>query len=490
MNNEFERSVKLYTGVAKSKKEVRVMRKVLLVVVVVLLSVASLALVNEGYESPVVNVVQAAGPAVVKVDVEATRKYSITDPYGFEDFFRRFFGEIPDQKVTGVGSGFIFSKGGYIFTNEHVVSGAEKITVSMLDGNSYPAKYIGGDAELDIAVIKIDPDGIDLPIVELGESNSLRIGEWAVAIGNPFGLKHTVTLGVISAVGRQLPKPDGNGVYSNLIQTDAAINPGNSGGPLLNIHGQVIGINTAIISSDVGTSLGFAIPIDVALRFVDSIIETGSVQRAYLGVYMDTVTEAISRSLGLKVDSGALITDVVPDSAAEKAGVKPQDVIIGFENLEITNSSELRAAVLNYPAGSEVKITIDRFGERIVLTVVLGSLSQESESSSLDDIEESETFESSLGVSVSDITPEDRERLGLPSEFKGVVVRKVDSEGITYRLGISKDDVITRLSINGNQEPIENANGFKASAEKIKKGDYVAFFAYRNGVRFVASFQF
>ncbi|WP_214079215.1 Do family serine endopeptidase [Mesotoga sp.] len=465
------------------------MKKVFVVLVVVMLSVASLALVNEGYESPVINVVEAAGPAVVKVDVEATRKYSIRDPYGFEEFFRRFFGEIPDQKVTGVGSGFIFSKDGYIFTNEHVVAGADKISVSLLDGNVYPAKYIGGDAELDIAVIKIEPDGADLPIVEVGDSDSLRIGEWAIAIGNPFGLKHTVTLGVISAVGRQLPKPDGNGVYSNLIQTDAAINPGNSGGPLLNIYGQVIGINTAIISPDVGTSLGFAIPINVAMRFVDSIIETGSVQRAYLGVYMDSVTEAISRSLGLKVDKGALITDVVPDSAADKAGIRPQDVIVGFENLEISNSSELRAAVLNYPAGSQVRITIDRFGERIVVTAVLGTLSQES-TSSQEESEEPKAFESSLGLSVSEITPEDRERLGLSQEFRGIIVRSVSTEGIVYRLGIGKDDIITRLSINGNQVAIDNVSAFEEAVDSIREGDYVAFFVYRSGVRFVASFQF
>ncbi|PNS42264.1 MULTISPECIES: Do family serine endopeptidase [unclassified Mesotoga] len=465
------------------------MKKVSVVLVVVMLSVASLALVNEGYESPVINVVEAAGPAVVKVDVEATRKYSIRDPYGFEEFFRRFFGEIPDQKVTGVGSGFIFSKDGYIFTNEHVVAGADKISVSLLDGNVYPAKYIGGDAELDIAVIKIEPDGADLPIVEVGDSDSLRIGEWAIAIGNPFGLKHTVTLGVISAVGRQLPKPDGNGVYSNLIQTDAAINPGNSGGPLLNIYGQVIGINTAIISPDVGTSLGFAIPINVAMRFVDSIIETGSVQRAYLGVYMDSVTEAISRSLGLKVDKGALITDVVPDSAADKAGIRPQDVIVGFENLEISNSSELRAAVLNYPAGSQVRITIDRFGERIVVTAVLGTLSQES-TSSQEESEEPKAFESSLGLSVSEITPEDRERLGLSQEFRGIIVRSVSTEGIVYRLGIGKDDIITRLSINGNQVAIDNVSAFEEAVDSIREGDYVAFFVYRSGVRFVASFQF
>nr|WP_258001749.1 MULTISPECIES: trypsin-like peptidase domain-containing protein [unclassified Mesotoga] len=363
------------------------------------------------------------------------------------------------------------------------------MSVSLLDGNVYPAKYIGGDAELDIAVIKIEPDGADLPIVEVGDSDSLRIGEWAIAIGNPFGLKHTVTLGVISAVGRQLPKPDGNGVYSNLIQTDAAINPGNSGGPLLNIYGQVIGINTAIISPDVGTSLGFAIPINVAMRFVDSIIETGSVQRAYLGVYMDSVTEAISRSLGLKVDKGALITDVVPDSAADKAGIRPQDVIVGFENLEISNSSELRAAVLNYPAGSQVRITIDRFGERIVVTAVLGTLSQES-TSSQEESEEPKAFESSLGLSVSEITPEDRERLGLSQEFRGIIVRSVSTEGIVYRLGIGKDDIITRLSINGNQVAIDNVSAFEEAVDSIREGDYVAFFVYRSGVRFVASFQF
>ncbi len=225
------------------------MRKVFVVVLLVLVSVASLALVNEGYESPIVKVVETAGPAVVKVDVEATARYTPDDLFGFDEFFRRFFGEIPEQsrKVVALGSGFIFNKEGYIFTNEHVVAGAEKITVSLLDGSVYPAKYIGGDADLDIAVIKIDPDGRDLPIAELGDSDTLRVGEWAIAIGNPLGLKHTVTVGVISAVGRQIPKPDGNSVYSNLIQTDAAINPGNSGGPLLNIYGQVIGINTAIV---------------------------------------------------------------------------------------------------------------------------------------------------------------------------------------------------------------------------------------------------
>ena len=466
------------------------MRKVFVFVLLVLVSVASLALVNEGYESPIVKVVETAGPAVVKVDVEATAMYAPSDFYGFDEFFRRFFGEIPEQsrKVTALGSGFIFNKEGYIFTNEHVVAGAEKITVSLLDGSVYPAKYIGGDTDLDIAVIKIDPDGRDLPIVELGDSDALRVGEWAIAIGNPLGLKHTVTVGVISAVGRQIPKPDGQSVYSDLIQTDAAINPGNSGGPLLNIYGQVIGINTAIVDPDVGTTLGFAIPVNVALRYVDSIIATGSIQRAYLGVYLDTVTESTARSLGLKIDRGALIMDVVAGSAADKAGIKPQDVIVKFQNLEITNSSELRAAILNYPAGSEVSVVVNRFGETIELKVMLGTLQEQVQA--ITPQEQKAAEDNALGVTVNDIAPSDRERLSLPEDLKGVIVSGVSTQGIVYRLGLSIDDVITRISVNGNQQAIQSVDDFKKVVDSLKKGDYIAFFIYRDGVRFVASFQY
>jgi Do/DeqQ family serine protease len=447
------------------------MRKVFVVVLLVLVSVASLALVNEGYESPIVKVVETAGPAVVKVDVEATARYTPDDLFGFDEFFRRFFGEIPEQsrKVVALGSGFIFNKEGYIFTNEHVVAGANKITVSLLDGSVYPAKYIGGDADLDIAVIKIDPDGRDLPIAELGDSDTLRVGEWAIAIGNPLGLKHTVTVGVISAVGRQIPKPDGNSVYSNLIQTDAAINPGNSGGPLLNIYGQVIGINTAIVDPDVGTTLGFAIPVNVALRFVDS-------------------TESTARSLGLKIDKGALVMAVVKGSAADKAGIKPQDVIVKFQNLEINNSSELRAAILNYPAGSEVSVVVNRFGETIELKVILGTMQEQVQTKAPQEQKPAES--SVLGITVNDITPYDRERLSLPEDLRGVIVSGVNTQGIVYRLGLSIDDVITRISVNGNQQAIQGVDDFKKVVDSLKKGDYIAFFIYRDGVRFVASFQY
>jgi len=292
-----------------------------------LLSVLSLAIVNADYQNPIVNVVKVAAPAVVKIDVVVQTEVYI-DPF-IREFYRQFFGDIPRQfeESNSVGSGFIISKEGYIVTNYHVVKGAKKITVTMLNGDVYDAQYIGGDEELDIAVIKIKPTK-DLPVLEMGDSDKLQIGEWAIAIGNPLGFQHTVTVGVISATGRKIPKPDGSGYYTNLIQTDAAINPGNSGGPLLNIYGQVIGINTAIINPTQAMNIGFAIPINTAKRFINQIIATGRVEKAYLGVYVQTVTEALAKSLGLKVTKGVYVSQVEKDSPAAKAGIREGDVIV------------------------------------------------------------------------------------------------------------------------------------------------------------------
>ncbi|PHJ13576.1 serine protease, partial [Fervidobacterium sp. SC_NGM5_G05] len=237
--------------------------KILVFGILTTLFVLSFGIVNADYQSPIVNVVKAAAPAVVKIDVVVQTEVYI-DPF-IREFYKQFFGDIPRQfeESDSVGSGFIISKEGYIVTNYHVVEGAKKITVTLLNGDTYDAQYIGGDEELDIAVIKISPKK-DLPVIELGDSDKLQIGEWAIAIGNPLGFQHAVTVGVISAVGRKIPKPDGSGYYTNLIQTDAAINPGNSGGPLLNIYGQVIGINTAIINPSQAMNIGFAIPINTA----------------------------------------------------------------------------------------------------------------------------------------------------------------------------------------------------------------------------------
>jgi Do/DeqQ family serine protease len=467
-------------------QEVLTLRRLFALVILVLLTFSGLAYVNPDYQSPVENVVEACAEAVVKIDVVSTQAYSPFDSFT-EEFFKRFFGEIPEtqRKRETLGSGFIFSKDGYILTNEHVVTSADQIKVTLLNGDEYEAKYIGGDKELDIAVIKIDPGEKELPILEIGDSDNISIGEWAVAIGNPLGFQHTVTVGVISAKGRQIQKPSGEGYYSNLIQTDASINPGNSGGPLLNIHGQVVGINTAIVSSQYGSALGFAIPINLAMRFVDQLIKTGMVEKAYLGVYGRTVDESTAKSIGLKVESGALVTDVIADSPADKAGLKTQDVIIKVNDLGIETFEELVAVVHSYPPESTVELTVNRFGEEITVEVKLGH--QNDEEGKLDE----ERYEDNrMGMVVGNIFPEDRERLSIPDEINGVIIREILSNNYASKLGLQKDDIIIKISINGQQLQVNKLQDYKEIVENVEQGDYVAVFIYRQGVRYIASFRY
>jgi Do/DeqQ family serine protease len=467
-------------------QEVLTLRRLFALVILVLLTFSGLAYVNPDYQSPVENVVEACAEAVVKIDVVSTQAYSPFDSFT-EEFFKRFFGEIPEtqRKRETLGSGFIFSKDGYILTNEHVVTSADQIKVTLLNGDEYEAKYIGGDKELDIAVIKIDPGEKELPILEIGDSDNISIGEWAVAIGNPLGFQHTVTVGVISAKGRQIQKPSGEGYYSNLIQTDASINPGNSGGPLLNIHGQVVGINTAIVSSQYGSALGFAIPINLAMRFVDQLIKTGMVEKAYLGVYGRTVDESTAKSIGLRVESGALVTDVIADSPADKAGLKTQDVIIEVNDLAIETFEELVAVVHSYPPESIVELTVNRFGEEITVEVKLGH--QNDEEGKLDE----ERYEDNrMGMVVGNIFPEDRERLSIPDEINGVIIREILSNNYASKLGLQKDDIIIKISINGQQLQVNKLQDYKEIVENVEQGDYVAVFIYRQGVRYIASFRY
>ncbi|TYB95664.1 MAG: Do family serine endopeptidase [Kosmotoga sp.] len=462
------------------------LKRLLVLTVLILVAFSGLAYLNPDYQSPVNNVVKECAPAVVKIDVVSTQAYSPLDAFT-EEFFKKFFGEIPEtqRKRETLGSGFIFSKDGYILTNEHVVTNADQITVTLLNGDKYEAKYVGGDAELDIAVIKIDPGDKELPVLETGDSNNISIGEWAIAIGNPLGFQHTVTVGVISAKGRQIPKPSGEGYYSNLIQTDASINPGNSGGPLLNIHGQVIGINTAIVSSQYGSALGFAIPINLAMRFVDQLIKTGMVEKAYLGVYGRTVDENTAKSIGLKIESGALITDVIKNSPADKAGLKTQDVIVKVNNLKIESFEELVAVIHSYTPESTVNLTVNRFGEEIKVEVKLGH--QDDEEGKIDE----ERYEDNkLGMVVGKILPEDRERLSISEGINGVIVRELTDYNYAAKLGLQKDDLIVKMSINGQQYQINNIADYKKLVENIAKGDYVAIFIYRQGVRYIASFRY
>ncbi|HOH52884.1 MAG TPA: Do family serine endopeptidase [Fervidobacterium sp.] len=451
------------------------MKKVLFGVLL-LVSVLSLAQVNAGYKSPVVNVVKVAAPAVVKIDVVVQTEISI-DPF-ISEFYRQFFGDIPQQyeESDAVGSGFIISKEGYIVTNYHVVQGAKKITVTLLNGDSYDAQYVGGDEELDLAVVKIKPNK-DIPVIELGDSDKLEIGEWAIAIGNPLGFQHTVTVGVISATGRKIPKPDGSGYYTNLIQTDAAINPGNSGGPLLNIYGQVIGINTAIINPSAAANIGFAIPINTAKRFINQIIATGKVEKAYLGVYAQTVTESLAKSLGLKVTKGVYVAQIDKGSPAEKAGIKEGDVIVKINGSFVEEAAELTSLIRNYTPGTKVKVTVNRNGKEITIDVTLGTLPTETSSSS-------STAREFYGIKVANVSNDDRNKYKIPASEDGVIVKESSNKYI--KVGT----LIWRISINGFAYDIRDVNSWNSTVGNIKKGDYVGIFYYYNGVRSVYSFRY
>lgn len=455
------------------------MRKLFVVLSLLVVVVSTFALLNPDYQSPIVAVVEACAPAVVKVEAVKTVSSPYFDPF-IEDFFRRWFGYSPfggTQRTTSIGSGFIFDKVGYILTNEHVVSGAVEITVTLLNGSTYKAEYIGGDAELDIAVIKINAEK-ELPVLEFGDSDKVKIGEWVIAIGNPLGFQHTVTIGVVSATGRRIPKPDGSGYYTNLIQTDAAINPGNSGGPLLNIHGQVIGINTAIINPQQAVNLGFAIPINTVKRFIDQLVQTGKAQKAFLGVRVTTVTNELAKALGLKVNKGALIVQILGGSPAEKAGLKENDVVIKFDGVDVSSDAELVSLIHSRVPGEIVEIVVNRNGREMKFSVKLGASTGEQTQSVT-------TAREFAGLVVGEITPSDRETYSIAASVNGVIVRQNKGS-----LGLQPGDVIDQIAVSGQRYTIKSTNDWNEVVGKIKKGDFVAIFAIRKMARLVYSFTY
>jgi len=318
------------------------------------------------------------------VNISTTRVQEQQNPFWWffgpgpgpgEEFFRRFFGE-PQRRVPtrSLGSGFLVSSDGYIVTNSHVVRGATDINVTLWDGRTFKAKIVGVDDATDIAILKID--ATDLPYLKFGDSNELRVGDWVIAIGNPFGLGHTVTVGVVSAKGRSL----GITRYEDFIQTDAAINPGNSGGPLINIKGEVVGINTAILNPSgmsVNAGIGFAIPSSLAKDIVPTLIAKGKVERAWLGVYIQEVTPEIAKQLGLKEAKGALVSDVIPGSPADKVGIKRGDVIIEFEGKKVESWRQLPIMVSLSPVNKKAKLKVVRDGKEFEVEVVLAKMPEE-----------------------------------------------------------------------------------------------------------------
>lgn len=317
-------------------------------------------------------IAEQAGPAVVKLETSVKTTTS-SNPFFDDPFFREFFGDsfrtMPQERVQqGLGSGFIISKDGYILTNNHVVEGADEIKVFLTSRQEpYIAKVVGSDAELDLAVLKIDADH-DLPILKLGDSNKTKVGNWVVAIGNPYGLDHTVTVGVISAKGR--PITIGNTQFKDLIQTDASINPGNSGGPLLNLNGEVVAINTAINAQAQG--IGFAIPSSTVLQVLDQLLENGKVVRPWLGVIMQPVSEDLLDYLGLKKAEGALISAVQENSPAEKAGLRRGDVVLEYNKQKVTSVDDLQKLVRESKVGDKVVLLVHRDKTTIYMTVTIG----------------------------------------------------------------------------------------------------------------------
>ena len=433
-----------------------------------------------------VEIAKKQNPAVVNVSTKAKAETAHKNfrvprpgpgqnksPDPFRDFYDRFFGERPNQRPKrGMGSGFVIDKEGHILTNYHVIEGAGEIVVILDDNGTekeYTATLVGSDPKTDIALIKINResgDNKDFPFLRLGSSENLEVGEWVVAIGNPFGLSHTVTVGVVSALGRSI----GAGPYDEFIQTDASINPGNSGGPLINIEGDVIGINTAIISGNTGgnVGIGFAIPIDIAKGILKDLRERGTVTRGWLGVMIQKITPDLAKSFGLSQSEGALIGDVIPDGPAAKGGVKRGDVIVMFDGQQVKDMEDLPKIVAATRPNSVVDVEVIRDGSRMTLSVSIELLedSQETVVAKADP----------LGLQVQDITEELAQSLKLES-VEGVLVSDVTAGNAAAEAGIRRGDVISEM----NRSIVKDMRDYQNLMASVQKGSSVLFLVKRGG---------
>ncbi len=414
-------------------------------------------------------------PLVVNISTtqvsEGRGSHEFSSPFGdedpFNDFWRRFFGgPAPrgQQRQRSLGSGFIIDGDGSILTNNHVVENAQKIVVKLAaDDQEFEAKVIGRDTKTDIAVIKINAK-TNLPAATLGDSDRLEVGEWVVAIGNPFGLDSTVTSGIVSAKGRHI----GQGPYDNFIQTDASINPGNSGGPLINLRGEVIGINTAIFSRTGGNmGIGFAIPINLVKEVLPQLRGKGKVTRGFLGVLIQKVTPEIAESLGMDKGNGALVANVTKDGPADKAGVKVGDVIIEFDGKEVKDSSDLPIIVARTSVDRRARMKVLRDKKEITLTVSVGELKDEEVVASVPEKGE-------LGLTVQRLTPQMAESLGL-DKSEGVVVSAVEPGSTAEEAGIRRGDVIVEV----DRKPVRNLDEYKKAVAAIRKGRGILFLVRR-----------
>ncbi len=396
------------------------------------------------------------------------------------DFFRHFSPAPQERKQRSLGSGFVIDGDGYILTNNHIVENADRISVQLADGREYTAEIVGTDPKTDIALIFIKPtQNRKFPAAVLGDSDALKVGDWVVAVGNPFGLSHTVTAGIVSAKGRFI----GSTEYDNLIQTDAAINPGNSGGPLVNMAGEVIGINSAIFTRTGGyMGIGFAIPINLAKRVAPQLRESGEVKRSWLGVQIQSVTPELADSFGLDKSRGALVVQVVPGSPAENAGIKEEDIIIEVAGKEIADPNELMRRVSLSPVGSRVEIAVLRDGKRKEFTVKLTARPDDSVLTASGGYTPlGGLHDKRLGVKVTNIPPEVASHLGVGG---GVVVTKIDPRSAAAAGGVAVGDVIIRI----NRNNITNVTDFKNVMAELKSGRIIRMKIRRDGARIYLAF--
>ena len=427
-----------------------------------------------------VDVAQAVKPAVVNIATTqkprpAEGRRGPQGPQGppgyrgpFEEFMERFFGEQQQRERHNLGSGVIMDARGYILTNNHVIEQADQIEVRLADNRKFQATVIGKDSKTDLAVIRID-GATDLPVARLGDSDRIRTGEWAIAIGTPFGLTQTVTVGVISAVGRS---DVGITTYEDFIQTDASINPGNSGGPLVNIAGEVIGINTAIISS--GQGIGFAIPINMARQIATRLIDQGKIVRGWLGIGIQELSDELAAQFGVKPGDGVLVGNVMKGSPAEKAELKTGDIIQEFNGGKITGVRQLQRQVADSPTNSRVTLKVLREKQPLTLTVTLGE--QPEDLSAAAEPRGTETVDR-FGFSVQDITPELREQFKLPPTLAGVMVAGVEEGGAAARESVRPGDLI----LQANREPVKSVRDFARIVGQLRRGSNLLLLVQREG---------
>lgn len=416
-------------------------------------------------------------PTVVNIKVTTVEKTALPNQFFGEDFpfpgFGWNFPQQPEQfKRQGTGSGFIMQKDGVILTNNHVVENAQQITVTLPDKQQYKAKILGRDPKTDLAVLKINPKS-DLPAVALGNSDSLRVGDWVMAIGNPFGLTNTVTTGIVSAKGRTI----GAGPYDNFIQTDASINPGNSGGPLFNLAGEVVGINTAIFSQSGGNiGIGFAIPVNLVKNLVPQLETQGTVTRGWLGVSVQPVTSELARSFGLKQAQGALVGDVIAQGPAQKAGIERGDVIMSYDGKKVDDSASLPMLVASTPIGKKVPVEIIRDGKMTTINVEIGKLNDQTAART------PQEEKSEWGLALQNIRPEEHNQMGLNGNA-GVRVTAVMPGSPAADAGIQPGDVILQVnhvsvsSVKGVKDEAAKATGNKPLLLLVRRADGSTMFA-------------